>query len=110
MKKKAFLISFSFLFILVLQTGCVNEDNLYHGQIVSLNRGACFNIISISKSVPGGLPVASTIAFEFDSTDVKLSIGDNVIFKIFDYEEFTDPNIELCQLPQYIGQIEFDAK
>jgi hypothetical protein len=110
MKKKALFISFSFLFILVLQTGCENEDYLYHGQIVSLNRGACFNIINISKSVPGGLPVEATIAFTFDSTDVQLSIGDDVIFKIVDYEEFTDTYITLCQPPQYIGQIDFDTK
>jgi hypothetical protein len=109
MKTKVILLIAIILF-LVGGMGCENENLSYQGKIISLNVGACYNIIQIEKSIPQGLPINSTITFDPSLYNGQLKIGDTVYFKITKYTEWTGVVIAMCTAPQYQGQLEFYAK
>ena len=111
MKTKVILLIAIILF-LVGGMGCENDNLSYQGKIISLNSGSgCFNIVEISKSIPQGLSVNSTITFDPRLYNRQLKVGDNVYFKIIKYEAWTpEPMVALCSAPQYVGQLEFYAK
>ena len=111
MKTKVILLIAIILF-LVEGMGCENDNLSYQGKIISLNSGSgCFNIVEISKSIPQGLSVNSTITFNPRLYNGQLKIGDIVYFKIIKYEAWTpEPMVALCSAPQYVGQLEFYAK
>jgi len=111
MKTKVILLIAIILF-LVGGMGCENDNLSYQGKIISLNSGSgCFNIVEISKSIPQGLSVNSTITFNPRLYNGQLKIGDIVYFKIIKYEAWTpEPMVALCSAPQYVGQLEFYAK
>jgi hypothetical protein len=111
MKTKVILLIAIILF-LVGGMGCENDNLSYQGKIISLNSGSgCFNIVEISKSIPQGLSVNSTITFDPRLYNGQLKVGDIVYFKIIKYEAWTpEPMVALCSAPQYVGQLEFYAK
>jgi len=111
MKTKVILLIAIILF-LVGGMGCENDNLSCQGKIISLNSGSgCFNIVEISKSIPQGLSVNSTITFNPRLYNGQLKIGDIVYFKIIKYEAWTpEPMVALCSAPQYVGQLEFYAK
>ena len=111
MKTKVILLIAIILF-LVGGMGCENDNLSYQGKIISLNSGSgCFNIVEISKSIPQGLSVNSTITFNPRLYNGQLKIGDIVYFTIIKYEAWTpEPMVALCSAPQYVGQLEFYAK
>src|ERR1035437_1102592 len=110
MKTKVILLIAIILF-LVGGMGCENDNLSYQGKIISLNSGSgCFNIVEISKSIPQGLSVNSTITFDPRLYNGQLKVGDIVYFKIIKYEAWTpEPMVALCSAPQYVGQLEFYA-
>jgi len=110
MKTKRILRVTIILFFLIGGIGCENENLSYQGKIISLNVGACYNIIQIEKSIPQGLPINSTITFDPTLYKGQLKIGDIVYFKITKYTEWTGVVIAMCTAPQYDGQLEFYAK
>ena len=82
MKTKVILLIAIILF-LVGGMGCENDNLSYQGKIISLNSGSgCFNIVEISKSIPQGLSVNSTITFDPRLYNGQLKVGDIVYFKI----------------------------
>ena len=109
MKSIKFLL---FILFLIGGIGCEQDNLPYQGKIISLNSGnGCFNIIEISKSIPQGLSVNSTITFDPRLYNGQLKVGDIVYFKIIKYEAWTpEPMVALCSAPQYVGQLEFYAK
>jgi len=110
MKTKKVLFTTIAFFFMLFVFGC-EEDNLsYQGKIISLNVGACYNIIQIEKSIPQGLPANSTITFDPNSHKGQLKIGDLVYFKITKYTEWTGVVIAMCTAPEYEGQLEFYNK
>lgn len=109
MKTKAILMILITLFLAV-GMGCEDESINYQGKIISLNSGACYNIIQIDKSIPQGLPISTTITFDPNLYNGQLKIGDIVYFKIIKYEAWTGIVIAMCTAPQYVGQLEFYNK
>ena len=113
MKTKTFLFTITTLFLLIGGMGCEKDSVVYYeGKIISLNSGTgCFNIIEISKSIPQGLSVNSTITFDPRLYNGQLKIGDIVYFKIIKYEDWTpETMVAMCSAPQYVGQLEFNNK
>ena len=110
MKAKTILVATIGLFFMIFGTGCEQDNLSYQGKIISLNVGACYNIIQIEKSIPQGLPVNSTITFDPSLYKGQLKIGDTVYFKIIKYEEWTGVVLAMCIGPQYDGQLEFYNK
>ncbi|ADQ80396.1 hypothetical protein Palpr_2260 [Paludibacter propionicigenes WB4] len=107
---KTRLISLTFITLLFVLFSCEDDNLSYQGKIISLNAGACYNIIQIEKSIPQGLPVNSTISFDPNLHKGQLKIGDIVYFKITKYTEWTGVVIAMCTAPQYAGQLEFYNK
>lgn len=111
MQIKTILVIPIALFFMIFGIGCEQDNLSYQGKIISLNAIACYNIIQIEKSIPQGLPVNSTITFDPRLYDGQLKIGDNVYFKILNYEAWTGGYlVAMCSNPQYEGQLEFYNK
>lgn len=111
MKAKFTLFTIIALLLMMCVMGCEQDSTCYQGKIISLNNGACYNIIKIEKSISQGLPVNSTISFDPNLYDGQLEVGDIVYFKIIEYEEWTGGIvIAMCTSPQYAGQLEFCNK
>jgi hypothetical protein len=111
MKTKTFLFTIT-LFLLIGGMGCEKDSVVYYeGKVISLNNSSgCNNIIEISKSIPQGLPVNSTITFDPNLYNGQLKVGDTVYFKINEYVEWTGNVLDICIAPQYVGQLEFNNK
>jgi len=111
MKTKIILFTAFIFFSLIGGIGC-EEDNLYYeGKVISLNNGdGCNNIIEISKSIPQGLSVNSTITFDPGLYNRQLKTGETVSFKVIKYEVWTGYVLDICIAPQYVGQLEFSDK
>ena len=103
MKTKTILFITIALFFMISGVGCEKDNLSYQGKIISLNVGACYNIIQIEKSIPQALPVNSTITFDSRLYKGQLKIGDTVYFKIIKYEEWTGVVLAMCIGPQYEG-------
>ena len=112
MKTKFVLFIALLLFILTGGMGCDNESIYYEGKVISLNSGTgCFDIIEISKSIPHGLAVNSTVSFNSNLYNGQLKVGDIVCFKVIKYEDWSPQVIlAMCTAPQYVGQLEFYIK
>lgn len=113
MKTKTFLFTITTLFLLIGGMGCEKDSVVYYeGKVISLNNSSgCNNIIEISKSIPQGLSVNSTITFDPNLYNGQLKVGDTVYFKIIKYEDWTpEVIVALCTSPKYIGQLEFYNK
>jgi hypothetical protein len=111
MKIKIILFTAFTLFILIGGMGCEQDNIYYEGKVITLNSGdGCNNIIEISKSIPQGLSVNSTITFDPSLYNRPLKIGDTVSFKIIKYEEWTGSVLDICIAPKYVGQLEFYSK
>lgn len=111
MKTKTYLFILIILFLLIGEMGCEQNNLYYEGKVISLNSGTgCFNIIEISKSIPQGLSVNSTITFDPNLYNGQLKIGDTVNFRIIQYKEWTGYVFHMCIAPQYVGQLEFYNK
>ena len=111
MKTKTFLVSTVILFLMTGFISCEQESMFYQGKITSLNSGTgCFNLIEISKSVPQGLPIKTTISFNTDFYNGQLKIGDTVYFKIVKYEKWSGFIFDVCSPPQYVAILEFYNK
>ena len=95
-------------FLILLQVaGCKKDSTCYQGRVVLLNNGAgCPNILTIEKTISGGLPVNTYISFNRDSLNLSVKEGDTFDFIIVRYEEWTSPVIAICIAPQYSAQIE----
>lgn len=110
MKKINQLIVFLFWFslLVLLQTaGCKNDSTCYQGRVELINNGAgCPNILTIEKTIAGGLPVNTSINFYSDSLNISVKEGDILDFTIVKYEEWTSPVLAICLTPQYSAQIE----
>lgn len=100
-------ISVIVLCFVICGIGCEKDNLSYQGKVISLNVGACYNIIQIEKSIPKGLPINSTITFDPSLYKGQLKVGDTVYFKITKYEEWTGVVLAMCIGPQYEGQLEF---
>ena len=112
MKTKMVSFTAIALFFMTFGIGCEQDDLSYQGKVISLNNGTgCFNIVEISKSIPQGLSVNSTITFDSSVYKGQLKIGDIVYFKIIKYEDWTpETMVAVCTAPQYVGQLEFYNK
>ena len=110
MKIKIILLATITLLFMTFCSGCEEDNQSYQGKIISLNVGACYNVIQIGKSIPKGLPVNSTITFDPSLYKGQLKVGDAVYFKITKYEEWTGIVLAMCVGPQYEGQLEFYNK
>jgi len=107
MKRKK-IISSTILFLLMLcGAGCDNDNLCYQGKVTSLNSGTgCYNILVIEKSVPNGLSINSTIAFDPNIFKGTIKIGDIVYFNIVKYEKWVGPATAQCLWPKYSGELE----
>jgi len=110
MKTKIILLATITLLFMTFCSGCEEDNQSYQGKIISLNVGACYNIIQIEKSITKGLPINSTITFDPSLYKGQLKVGDAVYFKITKYEEWTGIVLAMCVGPQYEGQLEFYNK
>ena len=107
MKTKIILLATITLLFMTFCSGCEEDNQSYQGKIISLNVGACYNIIQIEKSITKGLPINSTITFDPSLYKGQLKVGDTVYFKITKYEEWTGIVLAMCFGPQYDAQLEF---
>ncbi|MFZ4799122.1 MAG: hypothetical protein ACOYMA_16595 [Bacteroidia bacterium] len=108
MKTKTFLFTVIIPFLLIGGAGCEKDSVYYEGKVISLNYGSgCNNIIEISKSIPQGLTVNSTITFDTNLYNGQIKVGDAVYFKINEYVVWTGNVLDICIAPQYVGQLEF---
>ena len=107
MKTKIILLATITLLFMTFCSGCEEDNQSYQGKIISLNVGACYNIIQIEKSITKGLPINSTITFDPSLYKGQLRVGDTVYFKITKYEEWTGIVLAMCVGPQYDAQLEF---
>jgi molybdopterin-binding protein len=107
MRTKTFLFATISLLFMMFGVGCEEDNQSYQGKIISLNVGACYNIIQIEKSISKGLPINSTITFDSSLYKGQLKVGDTVYFKITKYEEWTGIVLAMCVGPQYDAQLEF---
>lgn len=97
--------------------GC-DDDNepdslCYQGIVENLNQGnGCQNIIEIIKpSKDGKLAVGTTISFDPELYGNELKVGDDVYFKVIEYENFGNIIMPaICVAPQYAAIIEFCNK
>ena len=88
-------------------TGCKKDSTCYQGRVEFLNNGSgCPNILTIEKTIAGGLPVNTSINFYSDSQNISVKEGDILDFTIVKYEKWTTPVIAICIAPQYSAQIE----
>lgn len=110
MKTKTILFATISMLFIMFGVGCEEDNQSYQGKVISLNVGACYNIIQIEKSIPKGLPVNSTITFDPTSYKGQLKVGDTVYFKIIKDKEWTGVVIAMCTAPQYDAQLEFYNK
>lgn len=109
MRLKAVLFFTITLFLLMGNIGCEQDSNVYYqGKVISLNNGSgCYNLILITKSIPHGLSVNSTIAFDTQLYNGQIKVGDVVFFKFKNFVEWTGDLTMVCTAPQYVGQLEF---
>lgn len=108
---KAILKTVSILLLLIVAAGCSKDEVYYEGKVVSLNNSnGCFDLIEISKSITGGLPVNTTITFDATQHIGQLKYGDQVSFKIIHYEKWSGFVLAICIAPQYTAQVEFANK
>ena len=71
MQTKTILFATISMLFMMFGVGCEEDNQSYQGKVISLNVGACYNIIQIEKSIPKGLPVNSTITFDLKVLDVE---------------------------------------
>jgi hypothetical protein len=103
------------LCVVLLGTGCEKDKRdsfCYQGKVVTLNQGdGCQNIIEITKSAENGsLAKDATLSFNPDLYEGTLKVGDIVLFKVFEYEQWVGPATANCLWPEFTGQIEFCNK
>lgn len=110
MKTKTILFTVMILSFLIGGSECDNKNEkpeYYSGEIISLNKGdACFDILKITQTPNDGLPIETRIAFNSNTLEKDLRIGDVVRFKINYYVEWTGPANASCLWPQYSASIE----
>ena len=100
------LIWLTFL-ILLQAAGCKKDSPCYQGRVKLINnRAGCPNILTIEKTISGGLPVNTTITLNPDSLNISVKEGDIVDFTIIKYEEWNGIVNTMCLSPQYSAQIE----
>ncbi|WP_372935987.1 hypothetical protein [Mariniphaga sediminis] len=120
MKSKKLKILFLALFLLplcllLLGAGCEKDERdsfCYQGKVITLNLGdGCPNIIKITEPVENGnLVKNATISFNPDLYEGTLKVGDVVLFKVLEYEQWVGPATANCLWPEFTGQIEFCNK
>jgi hypothetical protein len=95
------------LLVMMQAAGCTKDNTCYQGRVELINNGAgCPNILTIEKTIDGGLPVNTSINFYSDSQNISVKVGDILDFTIVKYEKWTSPVIAICIAPQYSAQIE----
>ncbi|HDY75217.1 MAG TPA: hypothetical protein ENH49_01705 [Candidatus Marinimicrobia bacterium] len=88
---------------------CSKNAKLYEGIFIKGN--GCQNIVSITKSVHGGLPVNTSfyVYFVDDSTRVKqLKDREKIAFKIMKYNRDTVGHFANCLWADYDATIELE--
>jgi hypothetical protein len=111
MKTKSILLTSSVLLFLICTTECQEDNIYYHGKVISLNNSnGCYNVIEISKTIPQGLPVNSSISFNPSLYNGQLETGETVYFKVSKYENWSGISLDLCITPQYVGELVFINK
>jgi len=86
---------------------CSKKSTLYEGVFRKGGQG-CPNVVSITKSIPNGLPVNATIDAIFSDTIQlqQLKDGEKIDFKILNYGPDTNIYLAVCLIPQYVATIE----
>jgi len=95
---------------LILAFSCHKQDTtLYQGTFFEGGHGTgCPNAVTITKSIPDGLPVRTALAVIFsDTTQLQqLQTGEKIEFRILNYQPDTNTWLAICLMPQYDATIE----
>jgi hypothetical protein len=109
MKKVVFILAI-FSALLFAFVSCNKENTtLYEGTYIKGNAAECQNIVTITRSIPDGLPLNTSFYVTFtDSTLVKkLKDKENIQFKMIKYNRDTIGHFANCLWADYDATIEW---
>ncbi len=107
MKKVIFILTVLSVSFFAFVSCNKNNATLYEGVFIKGNN--CQNIVNITKSIPNGLPVNTSLYVTFvdDSTQVKqLKDREKIAFKIIKYHRDTVGHFANCLWAGYDATIE----